>query len=122
MRTAIASARRRADMEFVLDACTVFGWATMAGARVMRGHAATGTLAEGGPADFVLLDPDAPNLRPVIDGYGIVVHSGSAANVRMVVCDGEIIVRDGRPTRVNAVEIIAEAQRVAECLWNRARR
>lgn len=121
MRTAIASARRRTDMEFVLDARTVFGWATTGGASALRGHAATGLLAEGEPADFVLLDPDAPNLRPVIDGYGIVAHSGSAANVRMVVCEGEILVRDGRPTRVDPAEVINEAQRVAERLWERAR-
>ena len=121
MRTAIASARRRAEMEFVLDARRVFGWGTAAGADALRGHGASGRIAEGGPADFILLDPDAPNLRPAIDGYGIVVHSGSAANVRTVVCDGEILVRDGRPTRVDPAEVIAEAQRVAERLWARAR-
>jgi 5-methylthioadenosine/S-adenosylhomocysteine deaminase len=41
--------------------------------------------------------------------------------VRTVVCDGEILGRDGRPTRVDPAEVIAEAQRVAERLWARAR-
>lgn len=121
MRMAIASARWRAGMEFVLDARTVFGWATVAGAQALKGHAATGTLAQGGPADLVILDPEAPNLRPVIDGFGIVAHLGSGANVRDVICDGELLVRDGRPTRVDPVEVVAEAQRVAEGLWRRAR-
>jgi 5-methylthioadenosine/S-adenosylhomocysteine deaminase len=75
----------------------------------------------GGTADLVLLDPDAPNLRPVIDGHGIVVHSASASNVTTVICDGEVLVRDRKPTRADIAEIIAEAQRVSEGLWARAR-
>lgn len=121
MRMAIASARWRAGMERVLDARQVFGWATAGGAAALAGHGASGTLAPGAAADLVVLDPDAPNLRPVIDGFGIVVHSGSAMNVRAVICDGEVLVRDGRPTRVDPVDVIAEAQRVAEGLWKRAR-
>lgn len=121
MRMAIASARWRAGMDLVLDARRVFGWATCDSAAALAGHGATGTLAEGAPADLILLDPDAPNLRPVIDGFGIVVHSGSAPNVRTVICAGEVLVRDGRPTRVDPAEVIAEAQRVAEGLWRRAR-
>lgn len=121
MRMAIATARWRAGMDLVLDARRVFNWATCGGAAALRDHGATGTLAVGSPADLVLLDPHAPNLRPVIDGFGIVVHSGSGANVRTVICAGEVLVRDGRPTRVNPAEVIAEAQRVAEALWRRAR-
>jgi len=121
MRMAVASARWRSAMELVLDARRVFGWATTGGAAALKGHGATGTLAPGGPADLILLDPDAPNLRPVIDGFGIVAHSGSAANVRTVICEGEVLVLDGRPTRVDPAEVIAEAQRVAEGLWRRAR-
>ncbi len=121
MRMAIASARWRAEMEMVLDARTVFGWATTGGAVALKREGASGTLQPGAPADLIILDPDAPNLCPVIDGFGIVVHSGSAANVRSVICEGEVLVRDGRPTRVDPAEVIDEAQRVAEALWRRAR-
>lgn len=121
MRTAISSGRWRAGMEFVLSAREVFGWATQAGAGALKGHRATGTIAAGGPADLIVLEHDAPNLRPMIDGFGIVVHSGSAANVRHVICDGEVLVRDRRPTRVDPNEVIATAQSVAERLWQRAR-
>ncbi|MCC5999855.1 MAG: amidohydrolase family protein [Pararhodobacter sp.] len=121
MRMAIASARWRAGMEMVLDARTVFGWATLGGATALKEHGASGTLQPGAPADLIVLDPGAPNLHPVIDGFGIVVHSGSAANVRTVICEGEILVRDGCPTRVDPAEVIDEAQRVAAGLWKRAR-
>lgn len=121
MRMAIASARWRAGMEMVLDARKVFGWATFGGAAALKGQIANGTLQPGARADMILLDPSAPNLRPVIDGFGIVAHSGSASNVRTVICEGEVLVHDGRPTRVDPDEVIAHAQQVAERLWQRAR-
>jgi 5-methylthioadenosine/S-adenosylhomocysteine deaminase len=121
MRMAIASARWRAEMSFDLDAEEVFTWATSAGAQALRGHDATGTLAVGAPADLILLDPQAPNLRPVIDGHGLVVHSGSGANVTDVMVNGAWVVRGRTPTRVNAHDVIDAAQKVSEGLWARAR-
>ncbi|OWU84317.1 N-ethylammeline chlorohydrolase [Oceanicola sp. 22II-s10i] len=121
MRMAIASARWRAGMSFDLDAAEVFGWATTSPAAALKGHAATGRIEVGGPADLILLDPDAPNLRPVIDGFGILAHSGSAANVTDVMVEGEWLVRDRRPTRMDMGAVVAEAQKVAEKLWARAR-
>jgi 5-methylthioadenosine/S-adenosylhomocysteine deaminase len=125
MRNALIAARMRlaqvtGEMALALNAREVFGWATTAGAGALRGHGATGTIAVGGPADLTILDADAPNLAPVLDGFGIVVHSGSGGNVRTVFCDGECLVRDGRPTRVDPSEVIATAQTVAERLWARA--
>lgn len=120
MRMSLAAARWRAGMSFDFDAAEVFGWATTAGAGALKGHGATGRLRVGDPADLILLDPDAPNLRPVIDGFGIVVHSGSASNVTDVMVDGEWLVRDRKPTRANMSEVVTEAQRVAEGLWARA--
>jgi len=121
MRMALASARLRAGLCFDLDAAQVFRWATAGGAEALRGHGATGRLRVGDPADLILLDPLAANLRPVIDGPGIVVHSGNAANVTDVMVAGDWLVRDRRPTRVEASAMVAEAQHVAEGLWRRAR-
>jgi 5-methylthioadenosine/S-adenosylhomocysteine deaminase len=120
MRMAIASARWRAEMTFVLNARTVFGWGTVDAARALSGHHATGTLSVGSPADLILLDPAAPNLRPVIDGFGIVVHSASAANVTDVMVAGDWLVRNRRPPRVDMDAVIKDAQAVAERLWARA--
>ncbi|MDO6722408.1 amidohydrolase family protein [Celeribacter halophilus] len=120
MRMAIASARWRVGMSFDLDAATVFDWATRGGAQALKGHDATGVLEIGAPADLILLDPLAPNLCPVIDGVGIVAHSGSAANVTDVMVAGEWLVRDRRPTRVSPEDVIRDAQTVCRDLWRRA--
>jgi 5-methylthioadenosine/S-adenosylhomocysteine deaminase len=104
MRMAIVAARARAQAS-VLDAATVFGWATEGGVR----------------ADLILLDPAAPNLVPVVDGTDIVVHAGNAADVRHVFRDGEHLVADGRPTRIDADAVRRDAQAVADRQWARAR-
>ncbi|MBE9637170.1 amidohydrolase family protein [Salipiger mangrovisoli] len=121
MRMALASARWKAGMSFDFDAAQVFGWATQGGAAALRGHAATGTLTIGDPADLILLDPDAPNLRPQIDGAGIVVHSANAGNVTDVMVEGDWLVRHRRPTRADMTEVVQTAQQVCEGLWRRAR-
>ena len=121
MRMAIATARWKAGGEFVLDAATVFDWATREAARALPAAGASSALAVGQPADLVVLDPDAPGLRPLQDGIGMIVHSGCGANVRHVVCDGEVLVRDARPVRVDLREVVDSAQEVADELWKRAR-
>src|SRR5438876_365562 len=65
----------------------------------------------------ILLDADAPNLRPIIDGFSILVHAGVGGNVRSVIVDGRVLMDDGRPTRFDADEVIAAAQDVATRLW-----
>jgi len=119
MRMAISAARVRAQ-SFVLDAATVFGWATEGGAQAL-GLADLGRLEVGYRADLVMLDPLAPNLAPVVDGCGVIVHAGSANNVRHVFRDGEHLVADGRPTRLDQEAVLREAQAVADRLWARAR-
>ncbi|MFK7964328.1 MAG: amidohydrolase family protein [Burkholderiaceae bacterium] len=120
MRMALAAARIRADGEFVFDADLMLSWATCDGASAL-GMSDVGRIQEGYRADLVVLDALAANLRPVVDGTGIVVHSGSASNVQHVFVDGERLVANGQPTRLDAQDVIDSAQSVADELWARAR-
>ena len=120
MRMAIVAARIRAQGRFVFDAATALNWATATAAAALGLHD-LGRIEPGYRADLVLLDPLAANLTPVVDGAGIVVHSGSAGNVRHVFCDGVALVADGRPTQFDAAEVLRAAQQVANRLWSRAR-
>ena len=122
MRTAIAAARTRAgeggSIESVdLDARKVLGWATRAGADALGLGDLVGSIEAGKKADLVLLDPVAPNLAPVVDGYGIVVHSGSGHAVDTVVVDGRVLLRGGRPVEFDGDRIVADAQAVADRQW-----
>ena len=122
MRTAIAAARIHAgeagSIERVdLDARKALGWATRAGADALGLGGEIGSVEVGKKADLVLLDPSAPNLAPVVDGYGIVVHSGSGHDVDTVVVDGRVLLRGGRPVGLDGDAIVADAQAVADRQW-----
>ena len=124
MRTAIAAARIRAGgaasiADTDLDARKALHWATRAGAAALGLADEIGSIEAGKKADLVLLDAGAPNLAPVIDGYGIVVHSGSGQNVDTVVVDGRVLLREGRPVGFDGDGIIADAQAVADRQWRR---
>lgn len=116
MRGAIAVARIRGGGR-AFNARAALRWATANGAAALGLAGEIGALAVGMKADVVLLDALAPNLRPIVDGFGILVHNGVGANVVTVVVDGRVVLEDGRPTRFDAAEVIAGAQTVADRLW-----
>ena len=122
MRTAIATARVHAGEggsigSVALDARKVLGWATRTGANALGLGGEVGSIEAGKKADFVILDPRAPNLAPVVDGYGIVVHSGSGHDVDTVVVDGRVRLREGCPVGFDGDRIVADAQAVADWQW-----
>ena len=121
MRNAIKMARIKNDGKFVLNASTVFDWATVGGASALGLGDFLGRIKPGLVADIIILDGKAPNLRPVVDGFGILVYSGMGANVKFVICDGEILLENGWPTTFDLNQVISEAQTVADALWDRAR-
>jgi 5-methylthioadenosine/S-adenosylhomocysteine deaminase len=100
-----------------IDARAALRWATANGAAALGLAEEVGALALGMKADVILLDADAPNLRPIIDGVSLLVHAGVGANVRSVIVDGRILMDEGRPTRFDAREVILAAQDVATRLW-----
>ena len=124
MRSAIAAARTRGGgggsiEDSGLDARKALGWATRAGAAALGLDEKIGSIEAGKKADLVLLDSAAPSLAPVVDGYGIVVHSGSGHDVDTVVVDGRVRLRAGRPVGFDGDRIVADAQAVADRQWRR---
>ena len=124
MRTAIAAARIRVGGDGSiessdLDARKALGWATRSGAAALGLADEIGSIEAGKKADLVLLDPSAPSLAPIVDGYGIVVHSGSGHDVDTVVVDGRVLLRAGRPVGFDGDRIVADAKLVADRQWRR---
>ena len=106
----------------VLDARTVLGWATRDGAEAIGLGDVVGSLEIGKRADIVLLDASAPSLAPLVDGYGVLVHSASGHDVDTVVIDGRVVLSGGRPTLADGAAIARDAQAVARRQWTRAGR
>lgn len=106
----------------VLDARTVLDWGTREGAAALGMGSEIGSLEIGKRADIVLLDNRSPSLAPLVDGYGVLVHSASGRDVDTVIVDGRIVLAGGQPVRVDGAEIVTRAQAVADRLWQRAGR
>ena len=121
MRWAIAMQRINRQGS-VLDARTVLDWGTREGAAALGLGDTTGSLEIGKRADIILLDNRSPSLAPMVDGYGVLVHSASGHDVDTVIVDGRVVLAHGRPTRVDGDAIVARAQAVASTLWQRAGR
>ncbi|MDQ8045512.1 MAG: amidohydrolase family protein [Patulibacter sp.] len=81
--------------------------ATVGGARAL-GVPGLGTLEPGAPADLALLDRRAVGLAGARELEAALVWSESGAGVRHVVVAGEVVVRDGRLTRID-LDAINEA-------------
>ncbi len=96
--------------------------ATIRGAEAIgRGHE-LGSIEIGKRADFVVLDPDRPEWRPVGGDVALQIIWGTDGRaVRDVVVAGEIVVRDGRSTRVDEGELAARAAAAGASLRARAR-
>ena len=87
------------------------GMATINGAQATFFHDRIGALEKGRRADLVLLDLTAieePYLDADIHPIDALVYRGKARHVDTVLVDGEVVLRDGRPTKVDRDDLIRE--------------
>lgn len=110
----LARSRGRAD---ALSAADVLLMATRDGARALH-LAEVGTIHPGYRADLLVLDP--ARLAPGGDPATRIVFGGGSRAVRDVIVNGDVLVRDGRPTRYDPAEVIATANEARAALATRA--
>jgi 5-methylthioadenosine/S-adenosylhomocysteine deaminase len=96
----------------------VFRAATESGARACRLDA--GTLDPGRLADVVVVDLSAAHLRPVHNVLDTLVFCARAADVRDVVVDGRVVMRQRQVLTVDETALVAEADAVGRELFDRA--
>jgi 5-methylthioadenosine/S-adenosylhomocysteine deaminase len=94
--------------------------ATRNGARALGLEGEIGSIEPGKKADLVLVDAAAAHLAPGPDPYSTVVYACRPGDVRMVMVDGELLIRDGEAVQVDAREIAATARAEAALLARRA--
>ena len=100
-----------------LPAAQVLELATLGGARALGLDAEIGSIEVGKCADLVVLDLNGPHAQPEAnDLTSRIVYSATAADVRHVVVDGRVVVRDGVLKTANLGDIRraanAEARRL----------
>jgi 5-methylthioadenosine/S-adenosylhomocysteine deaminase len=100
-----------------LPAERVLELATLGGARALGLETEIGSIEVGKRADLVALDLSPPHTQPEgADLISRIVYSARASDVRHVVVDGKIVVRDGVLRTAKYEEIAREANRCARKL------
>jgi cytosine/adenosine deaminase-related metal-dependent hydrolase len=87
--------------------------ATLGGARALGLESELGSLEPGKRADLIVLDPHAPHATPMRDPVSTVVYAARSTDVRHVLVDGRVLVRDGEltgETGLDRGEVVATAR------------
>jgi len=97
-----------------LSAKEILTIATTMGARVLGLGDEIGTIEPGKRADVIVLDLNNPRLQPVYDPISTVVYSANGGDVRDVIIDGRIVMRERRLITIDLEEVMWEVRRIAE--------
>ena len=98
----------------VLPAVELVRMATINGARALQLDHMIGSLEIGKRADIIILDADSPSLTPNFDPHTTIATCVTRADVRHVIVDGDIAVRDRQcltidhKSAVNKVKLLGE--------------
>jgi cytosine/adenosine deaminase-related metal-dependent hydrolase len=102
-----------------LTASDAVALATREGAKVLKIGQEVGTLEQGKRADLVVLDVERLD-GPGGDPASRILFGGGSRAVRHVLVDGEFLVKDGAPTKMDAREVRAQAAEQLGPLLRRA--
>lgn len=96
----------------VAPAQDLLDFATINGAKAVGMADSIGSIEPGKYADLVILDGKAPNLRPLLPENIIanIVYSGNSLNVKTVLCQGDIVVDNGRITTLDTEDVLARSE------------
>ncbi|RJP82725.1 MAG: amidohydrolase [Desulfobacteraceae bacterium] len=98
----------------ILDAAKVLHMATRGGADAIGMGSAIGSLEEGRPADVIVVDMQKPHLVPMYHPVSHMVYAARGSDVRDVIVNGKILVKDGRLLTIDLEKLfekVAEAGR-----------
>src|SRR5262245_12616774 len=100
----------------VLPARDVLWMATRSGAKTLGLEHEIGSLEVGKKADVIVVDRDRPHLAPGPDPYSTLVYAARGSDVRFTIVDGEVLVNDFAPARVDRAQVAADARAAAKQL------
>jgi 5-methylthioadenosine/S-adenosylhomocysteine deaminase len=94
----------------VVTAQQAFEMATIRGARALHMEREIGSIERGKRADLVIVDLDDLNQTPLYNVYSHLVYATKADDVRSVIIEGRVIMRDRRLLTLNEQDIKARAR------------
>lgn len=97
-----------------LDAKTVLNMATVWGASVLGLEKEIGTLEKGKKADIIVVDTHAPHLCPIYDPLSAIVYSASGADVKDVIVNGKVLMKDRSFKTLDKDEIMERVNNISK--------
>jgi 5-methylthioadenosine/S-adenosylhomocysteine deaminase len=102
-----------------MPAAEVVRIATLGGARALGLADEIGSLEVGKRADVISVDVGGPHVVPTADPYSAVVYACRSTDVRDVVVDGRVVVRDRRLLTMDRAQVVADARERAARVFAR---
>ena len=102
-----------------MPASQVLKLATRGGAAALGLEDKIGSLELGKRADLIVVDISGPHCVPVSNLYSTAVYSARSSDVKHVIIDGEVIVRDREILTIDKERCLREAQEHANKLFAR---
>jgi 5-methylthioadenosine/S-adenosylhomocysteine deaminase len=84
--------------------------ATLGGARALGMENEIGSLEPGKKADLIAVSTDAPHAMPMYDVVSHLVYTLKAGDVRHVIVNGRLVVRDRNVLTLDARKVLDEAR------------
>ncbi len=100
----------------LLDARTVLKMATVGGAKVIGLENRVGTIEPGKKADIIIVDTNTPHMTPIYNPYSQLVYSATGGDVRDVIINGEIVLRERQFTTLDSDDIISEVKSLSRSI------
>ncbi len=95
-----------------LSALQILEMATLQGAKALGLEGEVGCLQEGARADIITVDLSQAHSTPnAVDPVSTLVYSGQSRDVRDVIVDGRVLMRQRRMLRVNEGAILRESSK-----------
>lgn len=97
----------------VMPAATVLDMATLSGARAIGLGDQVGSIEVGKRADMILVSLSDPHLVPMYDVVSHLVYAVDAQDVRTVIVDGQVVMRDRQVLTLDESAVIQRARNLA---------
>jgi 5-methylthioadenosine/S-adenosylhomocysteine deaminase len=97
-------------------AATVLKMATTWGAEILGLEKEIGTIEVGKKADIILVDLQHPHLVPLYNPVSTLVYAASGGDVKDVIVNGKILMRDRRMTHMDAEEVMGKVREISKTI------
>jgi 5-methylthioadenosine/S-adenosylhomocysteine deaminase len=119
MRTAALLQKVRHGPD-VLPAARVLRMATIDGARALGLESEIGSLEVGKRGDVAIVRMGEVHLTPGVDIVSTLVYSGQPSDVECVLIDGELVLQEGKLSKIDEAAVVSEATHEFSALTSRA--